>query len=103
MKLAPSKLKAAKLGKNFFSFCLSKADGDRAMLINQFIFSERIQQLFSQQMNMLREFYGSQFQRNIEVIVLEVVYPKQQKQEMIAEESMRTTERFRIAAEVSMR
>ena len=77
------------------------ADGDRAMLINQFIFSERIQQLFSHQMNMLREFYGSQFQRNIEDVVLEVAYSKQQKQEMIAKESMRATERFRIAAEVS--
>lgn len=78
------------------------ADGDRSMLINQFIFSERIQQLFGQQMNMLREFYGSQFQRNIEDVVLEEAHSKQQKQELIAKESMRATERFRIAAEYSI-
>jgi hypothetical protein len=74
--------------------------------MNQFILSERIQQLFSQQMSLLREYYGTQYQQIVEDIIPNLASDQSNnymhQHELMAKESRRILDRFCIAAKHSI-
>jgi hypothetical protein len=74
--------------------------------MHQYILSERVQELFAQQMTLLREYYGTQYQRFVEDVVQtlgsENTNDKMNPHELMAKEAKRITDKFCVAAKHSI-
>ncbi len=80
----------------------------RAVLtsMHQYVLSERVQELFAQQMTLLREYYGTQYQQFVEDVVQtlgsENKNDKMNPHELMGKEAKRITDKFCVAAKHSI-